>query len=84
MLGLIVGHVDFPTALVLIVIAFGIGGCSLALLLRPTKQEKEQKFELDKLRIEKEAIATMYARETERDFKMKSLEQNLITSHKET
>ena len=87
MLSKFVGSVDLNAAVVLVALfvplLFGLGACGLAFIVkwRP-RQELDHEFELDRARLESEALARNFDAQTNREYKMKQLEQNLITSHR--
>lgn len=83
MLSWIVGNVDVPAAAVLIAAFAGIAVIVTSFIAKYQSGEAaEHEFDLAKMRINKEAQKEMYQVETDRVYKTKQLEQNLITSHR--
>ncbi len=83
MLSWIVGSVDVSAAAVLIAAFAGIAIITTAFIAKyQRRDDAEREFELAKLRIEKESKKEMFQVETDRVFRVKQLEQNLITSHR--
>lgn len=82
MLSAFVGPVDFNAALVLIAFfaAFGIPAIVM-LTKRRSRVEINNDVELAKYRQETDRAERMLKAESDRDFKFKQLDQNLITSH---
>lgn len=82
MLATFVGAVDFNAALVLAV-AF-VCACVVTTTLiarRRSRQDIANEYALKKMNQEAARERSMYDAETERGYKFKQLEQNLITSH---
>lgn len=85
MLSWIVGNVDVPAAAVLIGLGGGITIIITAFIAKyQSKEAAEHAFNLEKMKIEANVRQSMYQVETDRGYKMKQLEQNLITSHRAT
>lgn len=83
MLNNFVGSIDWPSAIVLIALACSAAFTLNALILRKWHYQKlANDLELAKVRgqLEHERYLAQY--ENDRAYKMKQLEQNLITSHK--
>ncbi len=83
MLSWFVGNIDVPAAAVLTAMCAGIAVIVTAFIAKYQSSEAaENEFELAKMRINKESQKEMYQVETDRVYKTKQLEQNLITSHR--
>ena len=83
MLSQLVGQVDFNSALVLV--AAIICSCIVVTSLivkRQSRTDVANSFYLAKMRQEAQNTRDMYQVETDRAYKFKQIEQNLITSHK--
>jgi hypothetical protein len=85
MLSWFVGPVDVPAAFVLVAAFGGIAIIVTAFIAKYQGKDKaDQEFELSKLRIASEERQAIYRAETDRTHKLKQIEQNLITSHRES
>lgn len=83
MLSWLVGSVDVSAAAVLIAACGGITIIVTAFIAKfQSSDSARHEFELNKMKINKEAQKEMYQVETDRVYKTKQLEQNLITSHR--
>lgn len=84
MLSTLIGPVDFNAALVLCVLFVTICIIVTAMIAkRRSKLEIGNEFELAKMKQQDESKARQYGLDTERQYKFKQLDQNLITSHRE-
>jgi hypothetical protein len=85
MLSWFVGNVDVSAAAVLVALGGGITIIATAFIAKyQSADAAEHAFKLEKMKIEAETQKSMYQVETDRVYKTKQLEQNLITSHRET
>lgn len=83
MLSWLVGSVDFNSALVLCVMFVTVCITITALIAkRRSTQEVSNEFELAKLKQQADDAARLYGLDTDRQYKFKQLDQNLITSHR--
>ncbi len=83
MLSSIVGSVDVNSAWVLVI--FFITCCvatTAYIVKRQIKEQLEYNYKLAHMKQEGEIKVAMLNAEASRDYKMKQLDQNLITSHK--
>ena len=82
MLSVLVGNVDIPAAAVLVA-GFGyICIITTSLIIkRRSRTDVANEFALMKMRQEAETAGKIYQLETDRQFKFKQIEHNLITSH---
>lgn len=83
MLAKLVGQVDLSSAAVLV--AAIVCACIVVTALiakRRSKQELANEFALAKMKQRAENDREMYAVETDRSYKFKQLDKNLITSHR--
>lgn len=82
MLSSLIGPVDFNAAAVLAVIAICICIVTTALIAkRRSRSDVSNEFHLAKMKQDAENARAMYQVETDRAYKFKQIEQNLITSH---
>jgi uncharacterized protein YxeA len=81
MLSQLVGPVDFSAAIVLIALAICICIIVTSLIVRQNKTDVENAYALAKMRQQAENDRAMFQVETDRAYKIKQLESNLITSH---
>lgn len=83
MLSNFVGAVDFNSALVLVAafVCFGVIATSL-IVKRRSRLDINNEHELAKMKQESEERRALFALETERAYKFKQIDQNLITSHR--
>lgn len=82
MLSSFVGVVDINAAAVLIALSLSFGAVIITLIVKHrNRADVEANFALAKMSKEAEIARAMFQVETERDYRMKQLEQNLITSH---
>ena len=83
MLSWFVGNVDVPAAAVLIAMCAGVAAIALGLIAKyQDRIAAAREFELAKMRISSEEKQRLFQSETDRIYKTKQLEQNLITSHR--
>ncbi len=83
MLAYLVGNVDFNAAAVLCVAFIAIAFTAIAAITKfKTKAAEDHEFALGKMKIDSENQRYLYQYETDRGYKMKQLDQNLITSHR--
>ena len=84
MLKVLVGEVDLNAAIVLAVMFIAICIVVTSLIAkRRSKQEVHNEFELAKMKQQADDRARLYGLDTERQYKFKQLDKNLITSHRE-
>ncbi len=82
MLSQIVGSVDFNAAMVLAVLIICLCIVATSLIVkRRSRLVLSNEFELAKLKEGNEREAKAYQLQTDREFKFKQVDQNLITSH---
>ncbi len=83
MFSILVGNVDVPAAAVLIGLGGGITIVVTAFIAKyQSADASKHAFELEKMKINAEAQRSMFQADTDRIYKVKQLEQNLITSHR--
>lgn len=84
MLSNLVGNVDMNAALVLVAAIVCVCVVATSLIVkRRSRVDIANEFELAKMRQDAANAHAMYAAETDRSYKFKQIEQNLITSHRE-
>ncbi len=84
MLSAFIGPVDANAAAVLITIALAVCVIVTSMIVkRRSRLVLTQEFELAKIKQHDESAARMAALATDRDYKFKQLDQNLITSHRQ-
>lgn len=83
MLSTLVGQVDVNSAFVLVAIAICICVITTAMIVKHrSRVDVANTFALAKMRLDAEDARNLYALETDRTYRFKQLDQNLITSHK--
>jgi len=82
MFALLVGILDVPSAFALGVLFVCICVIVVTFLTKKSAKEVENELELAKMRLRSEQEMNHYRNETDRQYKIKQLDQNLITSHK--
>lgn len=82
MLAKIVGSVDQYSAIVLVALCICLCVVITSMIVkRRSRQDVSNEFELAKMKQDAESARELYKVETDRAYKFKQIEQNLITSH---
>lgn len=85
MLNTFVGPIDSPAAVVLVVLFAAIAAVIVvAMSLAQWRRNSEAEQELRKAKLAEDSRATLMGIEFDREYKNKQLDQNLITSHRDT